>query len=71
MGVKKQQGRGDQKDLFDEALKTSLGHGASGKCGTGTGACEEQQAHTAWAEDRALSQHTHATLQAVGNRRGA
>ena len=70
MGVKKQQGRNDQKDLFDEALKTSLRHGVSGEGRTGTGACEEQQAHTAWAENRALTQHTHATLQAVGNRRG-
>jgi hypothetical protein len=26
MGVKKQHGRSDQKDLFDEVLKTSLRH---------------------------------------------
>jgi RNA-directed DNA polymerase len=57
MGVKKQQGRHDQKDLFDEALKTSLRHGASGEGGTGPGACEEQQVSTAWAEVRALRQH--------------
>jgi RNA-directed DNA polymerase len=57
MGVKKQQGRGDQKDLFDEALKTSLRHGATGEGGTGAGAHEERQAHTVWAENRALTQH--------------
>jgi RNA-directed DNA polymerase len=57
MGVKKQQGRSDQKDLFDEALKTSLRHGGSGGGRTGAGACEEQQAHRAWAETRALTQH--------------
>ncbi len=57
MGVKKQQGRGNQKDLFDEALKMSLRHGATGEGGTRTGAREERQAHTALAEDRALTQH--------------
>jgi RNA-directed DNA polymerase len=57
MSVKRQQGGGDQKDLFDEALQASLRHGASGEGGTGTGAREERQAHTAWAEDRALTQH--------------
>jgi RNA-directed DNA polymerase len=57
MGVKKQQGGNDQRDLFDEALKTRLRHGISGEGGTGTGAYEEQQAPTAWAENRALRQH--------------
>jgi RNA-directed DNA polymerase len=57
MGVKRQQGGGDQKDLFDEALRASLRHGASGEGGTGTGAHEEPQAPTAWAEGRALTQH--------------
>src|SRR5580700_7414337 len=57
MGVKRQQGGGDQRDLFDEALKASLRHGATGEGGTGTGANEERQAHTAWAEGRALTQH--------------
>lgn len=69
MGVKRQQGKGDQKDLFDEALKASLRHGVSGESGTGAGTQEEQQAHTVWAEDRALTQHQ-AALAAVGNRRG-
>lgn len=31
MDVKKQQGSGDQMDLFDEALKASLRHDASCK----------------------------------------
>jgi RNA-directed DNA polymerase len=57
MGVKRQQGKGDQKDLFDEALKASLRHGGSGESGTGPGTHEEQQAHTAWGESRALTQH--------------
>jgi RNA-directed DNA polymerase len=57
MGVKKQQGSGDQKDLFDEVLKTSLRHGAPGESGTGTGAQEERQAPTAWSETLALTQH--------------
>jgi RNA-directed DNA polymerase len=57
MGMKKQQGRNDQKDLFDEALKTSLRHGVSGEGRTGAGACEERQTPTAWVENRALTQH--------------
>ena len=57
MGVKRQQGGGDQKDLFDEALKASLRHGAPGDGGTRSGACEEPQASTAWEQQRALTQH--------------
>lgn len=57
MGVKRQQGSGDQLDLFDEALKAELRHGASGNGGTGAGACEERQASTAWEQNRALTQH--------------
>jgi RNA-directed DNA polymerase len=57
MNVKRQQGGGDQKDLFDEALKASLRHGVSGEGGTGPGTAEEQQACTAWEESRALTQH--------------
>ena len=57
MGVKRQQGKDDQKDLFDEALKASLRHGVSGEGGTGSGACEERQAPAAWSQDRALTQH--------------
>ena len=70
MGVKRQQGRGDQKDLFDEALKASLRHGVPGEGGTGTGTREERQAPTAWSQDRALTQHHHAALNTAGNRRG-
>jgi RNA-directed DNA polymerase len=57
MGVKRQQGSGDQKDLFDEALKASLRHGATGDGGTGAGACAEPQASTAWERQRALTRH--------------
>jgi len=32
MSVKRRQGSGDQKDLFDQALQASLRHGASFKC---------------------------------------
>jgi len=56
MSVKRQQGGGDQKDLFDEALKASLRHGVCGEGGTGPGTAEEQQARTAWEESRALTQ---------------
>ncbi len=55
MGVKRQQGSGDQMDLFDEALKASLRHGVTGEGGTGTR--EERQASTAWGQNRALTQH--------------
>jgi RNA-directed DNA polymerase len=57
MGMKRQQGSGDQMDLFDEALKASLRHGITGEGGTGAGICEEPQAPTAWDGDRALTQH--------------
>ena len=56
MGVKRQQGGGDQKDLFDEALKASLRHGATGEGGTQSGAGEEPQAPTVLAGQRALTQ---------------
>ena len=57
MGVKRQQGSGDQMDLFDEALKASLRHGVTGEGGTGAGAHEERQAPTAWDRNRALTRH--------------
>jgi len=53
MDVKRQQGGGDQKDLFDEALRASPRHDATGDGGTGTGAFEEPQAATAWERQRA------------------
>src|SRR5580692_3251081 len=56
MSVKGQQGSGDQKDLFDQALQASLRHGATGEGGTGPGACAEPQALTAWEQPRALTQ---------------
>ena len=57
MGVKRQQGSGDQKDLFDEALKASLRHGDAGDGGTGAGARAEPQAPTASERQRALTRH--------------
>ena len=56
MSVKRQQGSGDQMDLFDQALVASLCHGATGESGTGPGACAEPQAFTAWEQQRALTQ---------------
>lgn len=56
MGRKRQQGSGDQKDLFDEALQALLRHGATGDGGTGAGACAELQASTVWEQQRALTQ---------------
>jgi RNA-directed DNA polymerase len=57
MGVKRQQGSADQKDLFDEALQASLRHGATGDGGTRSGAFEEPQASAAWERQRASTQH--------------
>jgi hypothetical protein len=57
MGVKRRQGSGDQKDLFDEALKASLRHGVAGEGGTGAGTREERQAPAAWDRGRTLAQH--------------
>jgi RNA-directed DNA polymerase len=57
MTVKRQQGSGDQMDLFDEALKAQLCHGISSKGGTGAGTREEPQAVTAWERNRSLTQH--------------
>jgi len=64
MGVKRQQGSTDQKDLFDEALKAELRHGAAGDGGTGSGACAERQALTAWERQRAL---THTIMEDVAS----
>ena len=57
MGVKRRQGGGDQKDLFDEALKASLRHGVTGEGGTGAGTAEERQAPAAWDRNQTLAQH--------------
>ena len=67
MGLKRQQGSGDQKDLFDQALQAALRLGATGEGGTGPGACAEPQALTAFEQQRALTRVT--ALSAVGNRR--
>ena len=56
MGVKRRQGSGDQRDLFDQVLQAALRHGATGEGGTGPGACAEPQALTAWEQQRALTQ---------------
>src|ERR1700735_4706356 len=57
MGVKRQQGSGDQLDLFDKARKASWRTGVSGEGGTGTGARAERQAATAWDQNRALTRY--------------
>jgi RNA-directed DNA polymerase len=64
MGVKRQQGSGDQKDLFDEALMAALRHGKTGDGGTRSGASEEPQALTAWEQQRAL---TNALMERVAS----
>lgn len=58
MGVEQQQkGSGKQRDLFDEVLKASLCHDATGKGGTGAGATEERQSPAAWVETLALTRY--------------
>ena len=57
MGRKRQQGSGEQTDLFDEALKARLRHGVTGEGGTGAGTHGERQAPTAWDGNRTLAQH--------------
>lgn len=57
MAKKRQQGSGDQMDLFDEALKARLRHGIPGNGGTGAEMREEPQAVTAWERNRSLTQH--------------
>jgi hypothetical protein len=67
MGVKRQQGSGDQQDLFDQALQASLRLGATGEGGTGPGARAEPQAPAVFEQQRALTRTT--ALSAAGNRR--
>jgi RNA-directed DNA polymerase len=57
MDVKQQQGSADQRDFLDEALMATLRHGATGEGGTGPGATEEQQASTAWEQERTLTRN--------------
>ena len=55
MKAARQQGIGEQLDLFDEALKAAMRHGGPGLGGSGARSCEEQQAETAWQRERALT----------------
>jgi RNA-directed DNA polymerase len=55
MTAARQQGTGEQLDLFDEALKATVRHGEPGPGGSGARAREEQQADTAWRWERALT----------------
>lgn len=56
MSVKRQQGNGDQLDLFDQARQASLRLGATGEGGTGPGAYAEPQSPTVREQQRALTQ---------------
>ena len=55
MTAARQQGTGEQLDLFDEVLKATVRHGGPGPGGSGARACAEQQADTAWQRERALT----------------
>ncbi len=55
MGVERQQGAGYQLSLLKWRKETAR-HGDPGEGGTGTGACEEQQATTASERKRALTE---------------
>ena len=55
MTAARQQGSGEQLDLFDEALKAALRHGGLSPGRAEAGAREERQADTAWQRERALT----------------
>jgi RNA-directed DNA polymerase len=55
MTAARQQGTGEQLDLFDEVLKATVRHGEAGPGGSGARAREERQADTAWRRERALT----------------
>jgi RNA-directed DNA polymerase len=55
MKAVRQQGIGEQLDLFDEALKATMRHGGPGLGGSEARPCEEPQAETAWQRERALT----------------
>jgi RNA-directed DNA polymerase len=55
MKAARQQGIGEQLDLFDEALKATVRHGGPGLGGSEARSCEEPQAETAWQQERALT----------------
>src|SRR5437899_7288398 len=55
MKAVRQQGIGEQLDLFDEALKPTVRHGGPGLGGSEAKSYAEQQAETAWQGERALT----------------
>jgi hypothetical protein len=55
MTAVRQQGIGEQLDLFDEALKATMCHGGPSPGRAEARAREEQQADTAWQRERALT----------------
>ena len=55
MKAVRQQGIGEQLDLFDEALKATVRHGGPGLGGSEAKSYAEQQAETAWQGERALT----------------
>src|ERR1700751_2427212 len=55
MTAARQQGIGEQLDLFDEVLKATVRHDGPGSGGSGARACAEPQAETAWQRERALT----------------
>jgi RNA-directed DNA polymerase len=56
MTAARQQGTGEQLDLFDEALKATMRHGTPGPGRSEARGHEERQADTAWQRKRALTQ---------------
>ena len=55
MTAARQQGSGEQLDLFDEALKATLRHDNPGHGRPEAGLRAERQADTAWQRERALT----------------
>jgi RNA-directed DNA polymerase len=55
MTAARQQGTGEQLDLFDEALKATVCHDGLGLGGSEARPREERQADTAWQRERALT----------------
>jgi len=55
MRAERQQGIGEQLDLFDEALKATMRHGDPGLGRSEARPCEEPQTDTAWQRERALT----------------
>jgi hypothetical protein len=55
MTAARQQGSGEQLDLFDEALKATLRHGGPGPGRSEARPCAERQADTAGPRERALT----------------